>query len=103
MLGHHQVGEHEVEFFAGIQQGESFHAGGGLPGLIVGSGQHGADDFADGFFVVNDQDALGWHRLSQCTANCSKLESLDQDPNSEVPKVITGHGKAHWPRAQACY
>ena len=58
---HHQVGEHQFELAGGVQNGESFHAGRGLPGLIAGSIQHRGYDFPYGFLIVNNKNALYAH------------------------------------------
>ena len=59
-VGHHQIGKHEFELLAGIEQGEGFQAGTGLLPTIAGGGQDGADNLADGFFVVDYKNAV-WH------------------------------------------
>ena len=61
-VGHHQVGEHQFERFAGIEQSDCLKAGSGLPTLIVGMGQHGRDNLADSLLVIDHQDSLNWHR-----------------------------------------
>jgi hypothetical protein len=60
-LGHHQVREHQLELFSGLEQGQSLHPGSGLTAFIVSAGKHGRDNLADRLFVVDDQDAVSWH------------------------------------------
>ena len=57
-VGHHQVGEHQFEYLAGIEQRESFHAGTGLLPGVAGGGKNGADNLADCLFVVDYENAV---------------------------------------------
>ena len=61
-VGHHQVGEHEFELFAGIEQGDGLKAGSGLPTLIVGVGEHRRDNLADSLLVIDNQDSFNRHK-----------------------------------------
>ena len=60
-IAHHEIGEHEGEIFAGGQNAQRVHARTRLLALIAGSVEHGADDFANGVFVVNDQYLFANH------------------------------------------
>ena len=57
-VGHHEVGEHQLESFVGVEHAERFHAGAGLLAGVAGRGEHGGDDFADGLFVIDNQNAV---------------------------------------------
>ena len=57
-FGHHQVGEHELEFFAGVEDSERFQAGTRLFAVISGHREHGGHNFANRLFVIDDQNPI---------------------------------------------
>ena len=52
----------EFKLFAGIEHGQGFEAGSGLPGLVVGGGKHGRNNLADWLFVIDNQNAVWRHK-----------------------------------------
>src|SRR4029077_7783941 len=84
-IRHHQIGKHEFKYFAGVEQGEGFHAGTGLFPGVTRSRKNGADNLADGLFIVNDKNAVG-HRsasiLSAILAVSVSAESNHHGPEN---------------------
>lgn len=58
---HHEVGEDEVEFVAGLKDLESFYAAASLTSLEVSAAEHGSDNLTDCVFIVNNEDAVVRH------------------------------------------
>ena len=61
--GHHQVGKHELELLARVQQGKRLQAGSCLTALVVSGHEHGGNDLADGVFVVDYKDTFRGHEF----------------------------------------
>ena len=87
-VGHHQVGEHQLELFTGIKQRQGLHAGPRLAAVEVSAGKHRRHNLADCLLIIYYQDTLGGHGA------CSVYGVFYL--TSEIPKVTIYARKAHW-------
>ena len=60
VAGHDEVGEQQIDFvFVLVPDFERFGAAGGLQNLVAVFLEDAGDEFAHGFFVLDEQDGFG--------------------------------------------